>query len=52
MSNITIETIDQVMARVPGVTYAQVKEALLKCDGDVVDAIILLQYNSTGEGEK
>ncbi len=52
MSKITIEAIDQVMERVPGATYAQVKEALLKCDGDVVDAIILLQDNSTGTGEK
>ena len=49
MSKITIEAIDQVMERVPGVTYAEVKEALIKCDGDVVDAIILLQNNSTNE---
>ena len=49
MSKITIEAIDQVMDRVPGVTYAEVKEALMKCDGDVVDAIILLQNNSTNE---
>ena len=49
MSKITIEAIDQVMDRVPGVTYAEVKEALIKCNGDVVDAIILLQNNSTNE---
>ena len=49
MSKITIEAIDQVMDRVPGVTYAEVKGALIKCDGDVVDAIILLQNNSTNE---
>ena len=49
MSKITIEAIDQVMERVPGATYAQVKEALIKCDGDVVDAIILLQEGSTNE---
>ena len=49
MSKITIEAIDQVMDRVPGVTYAEVKEALIKCDGDVVDAIILLQNNYTNE---
>lgn len=49
MSKITIEAIDQVMDRVPGVTYAEVKEALIKCDGDVVDAIILLQGNSTNQ---
>lgn len=52
MSKITIESIDQVMERVPGATYAQVKEALLKCDGDVVDAIILLQDNPTETDEK
>lgn len=47
MSKITIEAIEQVMERVPNATYAEVKEALIKCDGDVVDAIIFLQYNST-----
>ena len=52
MSKITIESIDQVMERVPGATYAQVKEALVKCDGDVIDAIILLQDNSTQTDEK
>ena len=46
MSKITIEAIDQVMERVPGATYAEVKEALIKSDGDVIDAIILLQENS------
>ena len=48
MSKITIEAIDQVMERVPGATYAEVKEALIKSDGDVIDAIILLQENSAG----
>ena len=43
MSKITIEAIDQVMERVPGATYAQIKEALLKTDGDVIEAIILLE---------
>ena len=51
MSIITIEAIDQVMERVPGATYAEVREALIKSDGDVIDAIILLQENST-EKEK
>ena len=46
MSKITIEAIDQVMERVPGATYAEVREALIKSDGDVIDAIILLQENS------
>ena len=52
MSKITIESIEQVMQRVPKATYAEVKEALIKCDGDVVDAIILLQDNSTGAEER
>lgn len=51
MSKITIEAIDQVMERVPGATYAEVREALIKSDGDVIYAIILLQENST-EKEK
>lgn len=52
MSNITIEAIDQVMERVHGATYAQVKEALIKSNGDVVDAIILLQDNDTNQNEE
>ena len=52
MSKITIEAIDQVMERVPGATYAEVREALIKSDGDVIDAIILLQVNSTEKENK
>ena len=52
MSKITIEAIDQVMERVPGATYAEVREALIKSDGDVIDAIILLQENSTEKDKK
>ena len=52
MSKITIEAIDQVMERVPGATYAEVREALIKSDGDVSDAIILLQENSTEKENK
>ena len=52
MSKITIESIDQVMERVPGATYAEVREALIKSDGDVIDAIILLQENSTEKENK
>ena len=52
MSKITIEAIDQVMERVPGATYAQVKEALIQTDGNVVDAIILLEKDSTKEDDK
>ena len=52
MSKITIEAIDKVMERVPGATYAEVREALIKSDGDVIDAIILLQENSTEKENK
>lgn len=52
MSKITIEAIDQVMERVPGATYAEVREALIKSDGDVIDAIILIQENSTEKENK
>ena len=36
MSKITIEAIDQVMERIPGATYAQIKEALEKSDYEVI----------------
>lgn len=52
MSNITIESIDKVMERVPGATYAQVRDALIKSNGDVVEAIILLQDNDTQQKEE
>ena len=43
MSNkITIESIDAVYQRIPNATYSEAKEALQECDGDVVEAIILL----------
>ena len=44
MSNkITIESIDAVYQRIPNATYSEAKEALQACDGDVVEAIILLE---------
>ncbi|MGL5692603.1 MAG: DUF4342 domain-containing protein [Peptostreptococcaceae bacterium] len=48
-SKITIESIDAVYQRIPNITYAQAKEALQVCDGDVIEAIIMLesQNNST-----
>ncbi len=52
MNKITIESIDQVMERVPGISYAKAKEALLQCDGDVVDAIILLQQSHKEENKQ
>ena len=42
-NNITIEKIDNVIHRVPNITYSQAREALLECNGDVIEAIILLE---------
>lgn len=42
-NNITIEKIDVVIARIPNVTYSQAKEALVECEGDVIEAVILLE---------
>lgn len=44
--NFTIKEVDQVIERT-GCSYAEAKDALLKADGDVVDAIILLESNKT-----
>ena len=43
MAQITIEMVDQIMERFPYVTYKQAKEALIKTDGDVLEAIILIE---------
>ena len=40
-NNITIEKIDAVIARIPNTTYSQAKEALVECEGDVIEAVIL-----------
>lgn len=45
MSQVTIETIDKVLERVPKATYKQAKEALQKTDGNIVEAIIYLESN-------
>lgn len=42
-NNITIEKIDNVIHRVPNIIYSQAREALLECNGDVIEAIILLE---------
>ena len=42
MAQITIDMVDDVMERLPHVSYKEAKEALIKTDGDVLDAIILL----------
>ena len=42
MTQITIEMVDDVIERLPNVSYKDAKEALIKTDGNVLDAIILL----------
>ena len=42
-SEITVEMVDQVMERVPDATYKEVRYALVKSEGDVLDAIIILE---------
>lgn len=42
-NNITIEKLDAVIERVNSATYAEAKKALLDCDGDVIEAVILLE---------
>jgi membrane-associated HD superfamily phosphohydrolase len=50
-SNITIEKLDAVIERVSSTTYAEAKQALLECDGDVIEAVILLELQK-GSGGK
>ena len=52
MSQVTIEAIDKVLARLPKATYKQAKEALQKTDGNVVEAIIYLEENYRNLWEK
>ncbi|WP_042275583.1 DUF4342 domain-containing protein [[Clostridium] dakarense] len=42
-SNITIEQMDAVISRVPNATYAQVKQALIDSNGDIIEAVIALE---------
>ena len=42
MENITLEQIDLIMKRA-NVTYTEAKEALEKCGGDTVEALIYLE---------
>lgn len=42
-SNITIEKLDAVIQRVPNATYADAKNALMQADGDVIEAIMMLE---------
>lgn len=46
-NNITIEQIDAVISRIPNATYAQVKQALIDSNGDIIEAIITLESKNT-----
>ncbi len=50
MSVVTMEKIDEIRERVD-VTYQEAKDALEKCDGDVLEAIIYLENKTTKFGE-
>lgn len=43
VSNVTIEKLDAILERVPSATYSNAREALELCEGDVIEAIILLE---------
>ena len=42
-SIVTIEKMDSIIQRVPGTTYGEAKQALVDCNGDVIEAIVLLE---------
>lgn len=46
-NNITIEQMDAVISRVPNATYAQVKQALMDSNGDIIEAVIALESKGT-----
>jgi hypothetical protein len=52
MDNITIEKVDAVFERIPSATYADAKEALIKCNGDVVEAVVYLENQKKNKGKK
>lgn len=47
MAQITIEMVDEVMERFPYVSYKDAKDALLESDGDVLEAVIILEKSKT-----
>lgn len=49
--NFTINEVDQVIERT-GCSYEAAKDALLKADGNVIDAIILLENKNKGLGDR
>ena len=50
MAQITIETVDQVLDRLPYATYKEAREALIKTDGNVLDAIIYIESGQKDMG--
>lgn len=50
MAQITIEMVDQVLDRLPYATYKEAREALIKTDGNVLDAIIYIESDQKDTG--
>lgn len=50
MSQITIEMVDQVLDRLPYATYKEAREALIKTDGNVLEAIIYIESGQKDTG--
>ena len=50
MAQITIEMVDQVLDRLPDATYKEAREALIKTDGNVLDAIIYIESGQKDMG--
>lgn len=50
MAQITIEMVDQVLDRLPYATYKKAREALIKTDGNVLDAIIYIESGQKDTG--
>lgn len=51
MENITLEKVDMVRERTK-VTYAEAKEALEACEGDVLEALIYIEKNNSHDAKK
>lgn len=50
MAQITIEMVDQVLDRLPYATYKEAREALIKTDGNVLDAVIYIESGQKDMG--
>lgn len=50
MAQITIEMVDLVLDRLPYATYKEAREALIKTDGNVLDAIIYIESGQKDMG--